>query len=97
MSTQAHSSSSQDVIAAKIPGAVPHLIGTIRKLRETYGFIACIDGVDYFFHWSSMSKGHDFRLLEERDRVEFVGFPQQVDEDGKKVVKMRGIEVTPLN
>ena len=46
--------------------------GAVRKLRDGYGFIAGIDGVDYFLHWTAMRKGtKTFRELEVGDRVTF--------------------------
>jgi cold shock CspA family protein len=48
------------------------LTGSIRRLKEGFGFIAGDDGTDYFFHWSAMEKStKDFRELELRHRVSF--------------------------
>jgi len=49
--------------------------GTIKRLREGYGFIVGEDGKDYFIHWSSIAKESpkDFRELEIGDKVEFRG------------------------
>lgn len=48
------------------------LQGSVRKLKDGYGFLAGDDGKDYFFHWSGMRKeSRDFRQLEVRDRLEF--------------------------
>jgi cold shock CspA family protein len=46
--------------------------GVVRKMKEGYGFIAGYDGIDYFMHWTAMSKGErSFRDLIIGDRVKF--------------------------
>ena len=46
--------------------------GSIRKLKEGYGFIAGDDGENYFFHWSAMElTSKDFRDLSVRERVSY--------------------------
>lgn len=46
--------------------------GSIRALKVGYGFIAGDDGVDYFFHWSSMlPTTKNFRNLVVQERVSF--------------------------
>jgi len=48
------------------------LTGSVRRLKEGFGFIAGDDGTDYFFHWSAMEKtSKNFRELEVQDRVSF--------------------------
>jgi cold shock CspA family protein len=32
------------------------MTGSFRKIKLGYGFIAGVDGIDYFFHWSNLSK-----------------------------------------
>jgi cold shock CspA family protein len=55
--------------------SLPRIKGRIRKLKDGkgFGFIAGDDGVDYFFHWTTVTKdsAKDFRVMEIRDRVEF--------------------------
>jgi cold shock protein len=47
--------------------------GSIRKLKQGYGFIAADDGQNYFFHWTAMeATSKDFRDLVERERVDFI-------------------------
>lgn len=47
-------------------------LGVVRKMKEGFGFIAGNDGVDYFFHWTSLQKTSvKFSELEIGDRVEF--------------------------
>lgn len=54
------------------PAKPARLNGSIRALKQGYGFIAGDDGEDYFFHWSAMDKDStDFRELVLRQRVEF--------------------------
>ena len=67
------------------------LMGRVKKIRESYGFIAGDDGRDYFFHWASVKKHSqkDFRQLEMRDRVSFIPQPPR-DENANGP---RGIEV----
>ena len=46
--------------------------GTIRKLKNGFGFIAGTDGIDYFFHWQMLSKFTiQFRYLHENQAVTF--------------------------
>jgi cold shock CspA family protein len=46
--------------------------GAIRRLKEGYGFVACDDGHDYFFHWTAMeATGPGFKDLTLLQRVEF--------------------------
>ena len=46
--------------------------GTIRKLKNGYGFVAGQDGIDYFFHWQMLSKFTiQFRYLKENQKVTF--------------------------
>ena len=58
------------------------LMGKIKKVRDSFGFIAGDDGQDYFFHWASVQKrsARDFRGLELRDRVSFIPQPPRNDE-----------------
>lgn len=50
----------------------PRMQGAIRRLKEGYGFIACDDGRDYFFHWTGMEQtGPSFKDLALLARVEF--------------------------
>lgn len=55
------------------PEAKPQrLTGSIRALKQGFGFIAGDDGSDYFFHWSAMDvSSTDFRDLVIRERVSF--------------------------
>jgi cold shock CspA family protein len=80
-------------IREQVTGTLTRLKGRIRKMRQDkgFGFIAGDDGVDYFFHWSTVrqSSTRDFRALQLRDRVEFS--PVQPQGTGP-----RGIEVTFL-
>ena len=58
----------------KIPEAPQQVrqTGSIRKLKEGYGFIAGDDGENYFFHWSAMElTSKDFRDLAVRERVSY--------------------------
>lgn len=49
-----------------------HSNGVVRKMKEGFGFIAGNDGIDYFFHWTSLQKTSvKFAELEIGDRVEF--------------------------
>lgn len=55
--------------------------GSVRKIKADrgFGFIAGDDGLDYFFHWTSMEKTtKNFRDLEIQDRVSFIAI------DGEK-------------
>lgn len=49
------------------------LIGTIRKLvsGKSFGFIEAKDGVEYFFHASSLARMADFAKLIEGQEVSF--------------------------
>lgn len=48
------------------------LQGAIRRLKDGYGFIACDDGQDYYFHWTGLEyTGPRFEDLSMRQRVEF--------------------------
>lgn len=48
------------------------LIGTVRTLRQGYGFIEAPGTKDHFFHKSNLTAGkHQFGVLEEGYRVEF--------------------------
>ena len=67
------------------------IMGRIKKLKESFGFIAGDDGQDYFFHWASIQKRseREFRELELRDRVSFIPQPPR-DTEARG---MRGIEI----
>jgi CspA family cold shock protein len=59
-------------VAEQLSQSQTRLTGSVRKLKGGFGFIACDDGSDYFFHWSAMTKEtKDFRELVVRDRVSF--------------------------
>lgn len=75
---------------SETPIPVAHqLTGSVRKLKDGYGFIAGDDGHDYFFHWSAMKIGaKDFRELQVRERVSF-------DVVSVKS-KIRGVNVNPV-
>lgn len=61
--------------------------GDFRKLKDGYGFIAGLDGIDYFFHWSGLSKfTKQFRYCKEGEKVEF---DVQVSERGPRAVNIR--------
>ena len=46
--------------------------GTVRKLKDGFGFIAGDDGIDCFFHWQMLSKFTiQFRYLKEGMEVTF--------------------------
>lgn len=46
--------------------------GTFRKIKLGYGFIAGNDGIDYFFHWSNLSKfTKQLRYCQEGEPVTF--------------------------
>ena len=46
--------------------------GTIRKLKDGFGFVAGADGIDCFFHWQMLSKFTiQFRYLKEGMEVTF--------------------------
>lgn len=61
--------------------------GDFRKLKDGYGFIAGQDGIDYFFHWSGLSKfTKQFRYCKEGEKVEF---DVQVSERGPRAVNIR--------
>lgn len=49
------------------------LEGVVRKVKNSYGFIAGYDGADYYLHWTAVRKDspRDFRKLEVGDIVEF--------------------------
>lgn len=67
------------------------LEGAVRKLKQDrgFGFIAGDDGIDYFFHWSSMEKtSKDFRELEVQDRVSFLVV---VGDKGPRAIQIRVI------
>ena len=67
------------------------IMGRVKKVRESFGFIAGDDGQDYFFHWASVQKrsARDFRELELRDRVSFIPQPPRNEEARGP----RGIEI----
>ena len=67
------------------------IMGRIKELRDSYGFIAGDDGYDYFFHWASIQKSsdRDYDALEVRDRVSFLPQPPR-DENSRQP---RGIEI----
>lgn len=61
--------------------------GEFRKLKDGYGFIAGEDGIDYFFHWSGLSKfTKQFRYCKEAEKVEF---DVQISERGPRAVNIR--------
>lgn len=61
--------------------------GELRKLKDGYGFIAGDDGIDYFFHWSGLSKfTKQFRYCKEGEKVEF---DVQVSERGPRAVGIK--------
>lgn len=67
-----------------------HVTGSIRKLKEGYGFIAGDDGQDYFFHWTAMQiTSKNFRELQVQERVEFTPI------DGKNG-RTRAIEIRTI-
>lgn len=48
------------------------LDGKIVRLNKGFGFIEGIDGRDYFFHWSELTKfSKQFRNLQPGDLVQF--------------------------
>jgi cold shock CspA family protein len=48
------------------------LDGKIVRLNKGFGFIEGIDGRDYFFHWSELTKfSKQFRNLQPGDQVQF--------------------------
>ena len=48
------------------------MTGTFRKLKNGFGFVAGEDGLDYFFHWSNLSKfTKQFRYCQEGEKVTF--------------------------
>lgn len=70
------------------------LLGKVRKLKQNFGFIAGDDGIDYFFHWTSMRKNDkDFRKLELLDRVEFSPIELLSGEE----MKHRAIEISVVS
>lgn len=75
------------------------ITGSIRKLKEGYGFIAGDDGKDYFFHWSAMERtGKNFRELAIQERVEFsiVEVSDGVQGHEKDNTKWRAVQVRVL-
>jgi cold shock CspA family protein len=61
--------------------------GEFRKLKDGYGFIAGEDGIDYFFHWTGLSKfTKQFRYCKDNEKVEF---EVQVSERGPRAVQVR--------
>lgn len=61
--------------------------GTIRKLKDGYGFIAGEDGVDFFFHWSGLSKfTKQFRYCKEEEKVDF---DIEISERGPRAVNIK--------
>lgn len=71
------------------------MTGTFRKLKQDYGFIAGEDGIDYFFHWSNLSKfTKQFRYCQEGEKV---NFEVEIGERGPRAVniKVEGYTLTP--
>lgn len=61
--------------------------GEFRKLKDGYGFIAGEDGIDYFFHWSGLSKfTKQFRYCKDGEKV---SFDVQVSERGPRAVNIK--------
>lgn len=70
-----------------------HQRGKVRKLKEGYGFIAGDDGLDYFFHWTSMQQtSKNFRELLVLDRVEFTIIK---GDKGPRAIEVRVIDDRP--
>jgi len=66
------------------------LTGAIRKLKDSFGFIAGDDGRDYFFHWSTMERtGKNFRELVIQERVSFL---LAESDRGPRAVQVRVID-----
>jgi len=63
------------------------MTGEFRKLKHDYGFIAGEDGIDYFFHWSGLSKfTKQFRYCREAEKVEF---DVEISERGPRAVNIK--------
>lgn len=46
--------------------------GRIKSVKKNYGFIGGMDNIDYFFHWTFLSKeSKTFNQLSVGDTVEF--------------------------
>ena len=61
--------------------------GELRKLKDGYGFIAGNDGIDYFFHWTGLSKfTKQFRYCKEGEKVEF---EVQISDRGPRAVSIK--------
>lgn len=71
---------------------IKHETGSIRKIKDGYGFIAGDTGVDFFFHWSGLSKfTKQIRALKEGERCEFDVF---VSERGPRAINIQIIGST---
>ena len=69
--------------------------GTFRKLKDGYGFVAGEDGIDYFFHWSNLSKfTKQFRYCQENEKVTF---DVAISDRGPRAIniKVEGHTITP--
>jgi cold shock CspA family protein len=63
------------------------MTGELRKLKDGYGFIAGNDGIDYFFHWSGLSKfTKQFRYCKEGEKADF---EVQISERGPRAVGIK--------
>jgi len=63
------------------------MIGKVKKLHDTFGFIRDSDSIDYFFH---MKETHNFNKLDTGDTVEFdfIDTPR-----GRRAVNVRHAKV----
>jgi cold shock CspA family protein len=60
--------------------------GTFRKIKLGYGFIAGVDGIDYFFHWTNVSKfTKQLRYCQEGEKVTF---DVQISERGPRATNI---------
>lgn len=69
--------------------------GKFRKIKVGYGFIAGEDGIDYFFHWTNMSKfTKQLRYCQEDEPVTF---DVSLSDRGPRAVniKVKGHTITP--
>ena len=69
--------------------------GTFRKIKLGYGFVAGQDGIDYFFHWSDMSKfTKQLRYCQDGEAVTFDVFISDRGPRAKNI-KVVGHTITP--
>ena len=61
--------------------------GYFRILKNGYGFIAGNDGIDYFFHWTGLSKfTKQFRYCKDGEKVEF---EVEISERGPRAINIQ--------